>query len=127
MNQWVAKQALDTGVYGLIFPHVSPVEEAANAVASCRYPRPNSRDYYHPSGLRSDGPKWAAPYWGMTELEYYEKADVWPLNPNGELFVAIMCEELRAVENLPNILKQVPGIGAVLIGEGDLEERSRPL
>jgi 4-hydroxy-2-oxoheptanedioate aldolase len=122
MNQWVAKQALDTGVYGLIFPHVSTVEEAANAVASCRYPRPSSRDHYHPSGLRGDGPKWAAPYWGMTELEYYEKADVWPLNPNGELFVTIMCEELRAVKNLPSILKQVPGIGAVLIGEGDLSQ-----
>ena len=27
MNQWVAKQVLDIGVYGIIFPHVSTVED----------------------------------------------------------------------------------------------------
>ena len=33
-----------------------------------------------------------------------------------------MCEEVRAVENLPDILEQVPGISAVIIGEGDLSQ-----
>ena len=42
MNQWIAKQVLDIGVYGIIWPHVSTVEEARNAVAACRYPRPPS-------------------------------------------------------------------------------------
>ena len=28
MNQWIAKQVLDIGVYGIIFPHISTVEEA---------------------------------------------------------------------------------------------------
>src|SRR5919112_2876216 len=27
MNQWIAKQVLDAGVYGIIWPHVSTVEE----------------------------------------------------------------------------------------------------
>jgi len=36
MNQWIAKQVLDIGVYGIIFPHVSSVEEAWNAVGACR-------------------------------------------------------------------------------------------
>ena len=40
MNQWVAKQVLDQGVYGVLWPHISTVEEARNAVASCRYARP---------------------------------------------------------------------------------------
>src|SRR5262245_25220942 len=31
-NQWLAKQALDRGVYGVIWPHISTVEEAYNAV-----------------------------------------------------------------------------------------------
>ena len=35
MNQWVAKQVLDSGVYGIVWPHVSTVEEARSAVASC--------------------------------------------------------------------------------------------
>ena len=38
MNQWIAKQVLDIGVFGIIFPHVSTVEEARNAVSACRYP-----------------------------------------------------------------------------------------
>ena len=29
---------------------------------------------------------------------------------------------VRAIENLPKILKEVPGIGVVLIGEGDLSQ-----
>jgi 2-keto-3-deoxy-L-rhamnonate aldolase RhmA len=32
------------------------------------------------------------------------------------------CEETRAIDNLPRILKEVPGIGVVLIGEGDLSQ-----
>ena len=42
VSQWVAKQVLDQGVYGIVWPHVSTVEEARNAVAACRYPRPRS-------------------------------------------------------------------------------------
>lgn len=33
-----------------------------------------------------------------------------------------MCEEVRAIRNLPKMLEQVPGIGVVLIGEGDLSQ-----
>ena len=33
-----------------------------------------------------------------------------------------MCESVEAVENLPAILKEVPGIGLVIIGEGDLSQ-----
>jgi 4-hydroxy-2-oxoheptanedioate aldolase len=29
---------------------------------------------------------------------------------------------MRAIDNLPRILKEVPGIGVVLIGEGDLSQ-----
>ena len=52
----------------------------------------------------------------------YAKADVWPLSPDGEILVVIMCEEVSAIDNLPQILKEVPGIGVVLIGEGDLSQ-----
>ena len=33
-----------------------------------------------------------------------------------------MCEDVQAIDNLPRILKEVPGIGVVLIGEGDLSQ-----
>jgi 4-hydroxy-2-oxoheptanedioate aldolase len=122
MSQWIAKQVLDIGVYGVVWPHVSTVEEAYNAVASCRYPRPPSAPSYEPAGQRGDAPLTAARYWGLRQQEYYARADVWPLAPHGEILVIIMCEEVRAIDNLPAILEKVPGIGVVLIGEGDLSQ-----
>src|SRR5919108_1810664 len=38
MNQWIAKQVLDIGVFGIIFPHVSTVEAARHALGARRYP-----------------------------------------------------------------------------------------
>ena len=38
-NQSFAKQALDRGVYGVVWPHIGDAEQAYNAVAACRYPR----------------------------------------------------------------------------------------
>ena len=38
-DQWVIKQALDTGVYGLVLPHLNTVEDAQAAVAAARYPQ----------------------------------------------------------------------------------------
>jgi 4-hydroxy-2-oxoheptanedioate aldolase len=120
MAQWHAKQALDMGCYGVVFPHISSVEEAANAVGACRYPRLKSAATYEPPGIRGDGPTAAARYWGVSQQEYYQKADVWPLNPKGEIFVILQMEDTKGIENLDAILTKVPGIGAILIGEGDL-------
>jgi 4-hydroxy-2-oxoheptanedioate aldolase len=122
MSQWMAKQALDIGFYGVVWPHVSTVEQAYNAVAACRYPRPTSAPYYEPEGQRGDAPMHAARYWGLDQQEYYRRADVWPLNPQGEILVVVMCEDVLAIDNLPQILNEVPGIGVVLIGEGDLSQ-----
>ena len=119
-GQWHAKQALDIGVYGIVWPHVSTVEEAYNAVAACRYPRLKDKPIYEPRGIRGDGPARAARYWGLSQQEYYRLADVWPLDPAGEIFVIIQIEDVAGIDNLPHILRDVPGIGAVLIGEGDL-------
>ena len=77
---------------------------------------------YNPPGVRGDAPVRAARYWGLSQQEYYSRADVWPLAPDGEILVIIQCEETRAIDKLPEILKEVPGIGVVLIGEGDLSQ-----
>ena len=121
-SQWLAKQALDRGVYGVVWPHVSSVEQAYNAVASCRYPRPKTAPHYEPIGVRGDGPHTCSRYWGLSQQEYYAKADVWPLNPQGEVLAFLMIEDVLGIENLDDILKNVPGIGCVLIGEGDLSQ-----
>lgn len=122
MNQWVAKQVLDIGAYGVVWPHISTVEEASNAVAACRYPRPKDSPRAQPLGMRGDYPVHAARYWGLSQQEYYPRADVWPLAPDGEILVIIMCEDVAGIDNLPRILKEVPGIGVVLSGEGDLSQ-----
>jgi 4-hydroxy-2-oxoheptanedioate aldolase len=120
--QFHAKQALDLGAYGIIWPHISTVDEAYNAVAACRYPRLRDKPLYEPAGIRGDGPTAAIRYWGVSQAEYYRRADVWPLDPAGEILVILMMEDTRGIENLPDILTQVPGIGAILIGEGDLSQ-----
>ena len=122
MCQWISKQVLDIGVYGIVFPHISTVDEAWNAVRSCRYPRLPEMTNYDPPGIRGDAPARAARFWGLTQQEYYARADVWPLSPQGEILVVIQCEDVKAIENLPAILEEVPGIGVVLIGEGDLSQ-----
>jgi 4-hydroxy-2-oxoheptanedioate aldolase len=122
MNQWLAKQALDLGAYGIVWPHVSTVDQAYNAVAACRYPRLKDKPLYEPAGIRGDGPTTAARYWGLDGGDYYKKADVWPLAPEGEILVVLMIEDLEGIANLDEMLTKVPGIGAVLIGEGDLSQ-----
>lgn len=122
MNQSFAKQVLDRGCYGVIWPHIATVEQAYNAVASCRYARPKGAPLYEPKGVRGDGPATASRYWGLSMPEYYAKADVWPLAPEGEILVGLMCESTQAIENLDDILANVPGIGFILIGEGDLSQ-----
>jgi 4-hydroxy-2-oxoheptanedioate aldolase len=123
MNQAFAKQVLDRGCYGVVWPHVATVEQAYNAVASCRYARPRYAPLYEPKGVRGDGPATAARYWGLSLPEYYAKADVWPLAPQGEILVGLMCESTEAIDNLDDILANVPGIGFILIGEGDLSQQ----
>ena len=122
MNQHFAKQALDLGVYGIVWPHISTVEQARNAVAACRYPRLQTAPRYEPAGVRGDWPAAAARYWGLDAQEYYARADVWPLDPKGEILVVLMIEDTLGIANLPDILKNVPGIGVVMIGQGDLSQ-----
>lgn len=121
-TNWIAKQVLDIGFYGVIWPHVDTVEDAYNAVAAMRYPRVEGRDLREPFGRRGDAPMRAVKYWGVTQQEYYDRADVWPLNPKGELFCALMIESPEGIRNLPKMLKDVPGIGAIFTGEGDYSQ-----
>ena len=122
MNQFLAKQVLDIGAYGVVWPHISTAEQAYNAVAACRYPRPKTADRVEPIGMRGDGPNRALNYWGISRPDYYNKADVWPLAPEGEILVMLMIEDVEGLNNIDEILGRVDGIGAVLIGEGDLSQ-----
>lgn len=121
-SNWVAKQVLDIGFYGIIWPHVDTVEEAYNAVASMRYPKRDEHPLREPFGRRGDAPNRAATYWGVTQQEYYARADLWPLDPRGEIICCLMIESPEGISNLPKMLEQVPGIGVIFTGEGDLSQ-----
>jgi 4-hydroxy-2-oxoheptanedioate aldolase len=120
MNQWVIKQSLDTGVYGLIIPHLDTVEQAQAAVVACRYPQASGVPDFEPAGQRGWAPLGAPRYWGLTARDYTAGADLWPLDPQGELFFMPLVEGVEGVRNLPQILKEVKGIGAIWAGSGDL-------
>src|SRR5260370_38694574 len=110
-GQFHAKQALDLGVYGIVWPHISSVEEDYNAVAACRYPRRKTLPAYQPAGIRGAGPTAAVRYWGLAHQDSHDRADVWPLNPKGEIFVILMMEDMQGIEALPEFIKEGPGIG----------------
>ena len=61
----------------------------------------------------------ASQIWGVSAAEYMQKADVWPLNPNGELLLGVKIEDKYAYKNLDSIVK-VPGIAFGEGGPGDM-------
>ena len=117
--RWVTKQVLNVGVFNIVFPQVESKAQALAAVRSMRYPPQRGGKYPEPAGLRSFGPGRAARYWGVPQPEYVRKADVWPLNPEGELLAIMMIETKAGVDHIKDILS-VPGVGAVLLGPYDL-------
>lgn len=119
-NQWVIKQALDTGVYGLVLPHLNTVEDARAAVEAARYPQVPGVPDFEPNGERGWWPRIAPRYWGLTAQEYYDAADVWPLDPDGNMLLMGIVEEPEGVRNIHDILRRVKGIGAIWAGPGDM-------
>lgn len=119
-NQWVIKQTLDAGAFGLMSPHIRNVEEARALVANSRYPQKIGAADNDPPGERGVAPANAARYWGITVPEYFEKADAWPLDPKGEIAVIAMIESAEGVKNIRQILTEVKGISAIFIGPNDL-------
>ena len=112
-----AKQVLDLGVFGIFFPAIHTREQAELAVRATRYPQYNGVPDYEPAGLRGRNPSNAAWYWGIDD--YHAKADVWPLDPQGELLAMMFIESAEGVENIQEII-DVPGLGGIFIGPSDL-------
>ena len=93
-------KVLDAGAYGVIVPLVNTAEEAAAAVAACRYP---------PVGFRSSGPIRAGHYGGAG---YVQEA-------NDQIVVFAMIETKQGIDNIDAICA-TPGLDAVYIGPADL-------
>ena len=116
---WVVKQALDVGVMGFVFNTVETKEEAEAAVKSMRYPpwRAFPNTHKGPVGRRGWSPAGAVWAWGIGAEEYRRRADLWPLNPEGDLMAIMIIETQEGVKNV-DAIAQVPGVTALSAAAG---------
>ena len=103
---------LNDGQVVVEMQEVETVEEVNQAIAAMRF---TSQGGVRPE----EGFERAAAYWEMTEAEYLEKADVWPINPNGELLISVIIESHEGVANAREI-SAMPGVAVVTVGSGTL-------
>jgi 2-keto-3-deoxy-L-rhamnonate aldolase RhmA len=96
------KAALDHGVSGLMVPMVNSAGEAADAVASAKYP---------PVGKRGIG-AWRASNYYLNEVNYIATA-------NSTTPVVVQIETKEALQSLDEIAA-TPGLDALYVGPGDL-------
>jgi 4-hydroxy-2-oxoheptanedioate aldolase len=116
-SDWVVKQALDIGLMGVIFNGVDTPEQALAAVRTMRYPPLRGAAHAEPAGVRGYGTAAAAYAWGVSAAEYERRADVWPLNPAGDLLAIVMIESAEGLRNV-DAIAAVPGVGALFLGAG---------
>jgi len=102
---------LNLGVSGIVFVGVESADEVQAGLAAMRF---RSR-----GGTRPDEVGGAPAFWGMSEQAYKEKADLWPLNPNGELINWTIVESKEGLAHVREIAA-VPGIGVLFPGAGTL-------
>jgi 4-hydroxy-2-oxoheptanedioate aldolase len=120
-NAWMFSQVLATGVHGIVLTHADTPGAVRAFVEAVRLP-------IHKQGLNKGikegrrgvhGAPTAAVIWGISEDQYLDKADAWPLNPDGELLLGVKLEDKYALANAEESLK-VPGIGFAEWGPGDM-------
>jgi 4-hydroxy-2-oxoheptanedioate aldolase len=102
---------LNLGVSGIMFVETESADEVRAGIAAMRF---KSR-----GGTRSNEVGMAPSIWGMSEQEYKQKADLWPLNPDGELVNWTIVESKEGLAHVREIA-QVKGIGVLWPGAGTL-------
>ncbi len=106
-------QQLNLGVSGVMFVGVESAEEVRQGIAAMRF---KSR-----GGTRPDSVGRAPAFWGLSEQEYRHNADLWPLNPQGELINWVVVESKEGLKHVREIAR-VKGIGVLWPGAGTLRE-----
>ncbi|HEY0928346.1 MAG TPA: aldolase/citrate lyase family protein [Gemmatimonas sp.] len=103
---------LNAGLVNVSAEEVSSAQEVRDVLKAMRFASAG--------GTRPDtGLAAAASYWGLTVDQYKQRADVWPLNKKGELFLTLIIESKEGVAKAREIAA-VPGIGQIFVGYGTL-------
>ncbi len=119
-NFWVVQQTLATGAHGVLLCHARNPEAVKIFVEACRYPNARPVTPLLGEGLRGNGSQgYASQIWGISGAEYTKRADVWPLNPNGEIMLGLKVEDKYALANADKVTA-VPGIAFAEWGPGDM-------
>ncbi|HWF07666.1 MAG TPA: aldolase/citrate lyase family protein [Bryobacteraceae bacterium] len=120
-NAWMFSQVLATGVHGIMLTHADTPGAIRAFIEAVRLPiHKQGLDHGINEGRRgAHGAATASQIWGVTQDEYFDKADAWPLNPEGELLLGVKLEDKYALANAEESLK-VPGIGFAEWGPGDM-------
>jgi 2-keto-3-deoxy-L-rhamnonate aldolase RhmA len=108
--QHISRQ-LNTGASVLMFVDVTSADEVRAGLTAMRF-RANG-------GTRPDDVGGAPAYWGLSEADYRAKADLWPLNPSGELVNWTIVESREGLDHVREIAA-VKGIGVLWPGAGTL-------
>ena len=111
---WMVKHALDIGLMGILINNVETPEQAENIVRTIRPRQLRSSAIPNPPGVRGTV---TCPFWGIARDECRRRADLWPLNPQGDLLFWAMIETKEGVENA-DAIAQVPGVGGFYLGAG---------
>lgn len=102
---------LNLGVSTVVFVEVESAEEVRTGLAAMRFKSKG--------GARPEDVGIAPKYWGMSDTEYRQKADLWPLNPNGELTNWTIVESREGLAHVREIAA-VKGISVLFPGAGTL-------
>jgi 4-hydroxy-2-oxoheptanedioate aldolase len=119
-NAWQFRQILARGVHGILLCQAESPDAVKEFVRACRFPHHTAGTDTLGGGTRGRGSEpTAAPIWGLTQEEYFTRAEPWPLNPKGELLLGVKIESPAGVTHAGEILA-VPGLGFAELGPGDL-------
>lgn len=120
-NAWMIKHILACGAHGLLLCHAETPGAVKAFVEAARYPfQTIGVGAGLDQGRRgSGGQTRAADIWGLSWQEYCQRADPWPLNPDGELMLGLKIENKRALANVEASLA-VPGLTFAEWGPGDM-------
>ena len=102
---------LNVGASGVMFVEAESAEEVRQGLAAMRFTSKG--------GTRPDAVGMAPGVWGMSEQQYRQKADLWPLNPDGELINWTIVESKEGLAKVREIAA-VKGIGVLWPGAGTL-------
>src|SRR3954464_4380006 len=117
-NAWMIQQALAAGVHGILLCNAESPEAAKIMIEASRYPFAPVAPGLN-QGFRGNGSQaYASKIWGLTPQEYLQRAEPWPLNPDGEIILGVKIENPRADANVESTVR-VPGIAFAEWGPGD--------